>query len=416
MSEPEASRPERSPSDAGAPGGSDGPGPPRGPRVTRMQIIVGLVVLGLLAVVVWAVRGGPSPVPISPSSPSHESPTPPEPTTTPKTGAPTTTTVPPPARTQNQARAGFATGYVALTESDADLNRDLDAVVRTGAQWVRFDFDWSFIQGGGPNSFDWSATDRVVNAVHARNLSVVALPTYTPEWARPRGTSDKQPPSNPQDFANFVAAAARRYAPQGVRVWEIWNEPNVSQFWQHPDPVAYTRLLQASATALRAVAPGMTILTGGVAPASDSRSSVSPVRFVQGIYEAGGRASFDAVAVHPYTFPDDPTTRVSSNAFLQTRDIHAVMAMHGDGAKLVWATEVGAPTRGDASVGEQTQARWLQEYFTIWNSWPWTGPMLWYSIRDVSAASEQQDAFGLLRASGAAKPAYSVFGRIMATP
>jgi hypothetical protein len=409
VSEPDGATP--------GPKAPDGPEPPREPRASRTQLVVGLVLLGLLAVTVWAVKGGPAPAPISPSSPSHESPTPPEPTTVPSTTtAPTPTTAPRPARTPNQTRAGVATGYVALTESDADLARDLDAVAGTGAQWVRFDFDWSYIQRGGPSSFDWSATDRVVEAVHARNMSVVALPTYTPGWARPRGTSDKRPPTNPQDYADFVAAAARRYAPLGVDVWEIWNEPNVAQFWQHPDPVAYTRLLQAAATALRAAEPRPTILTGGVAPASDSRSSVSPTRFVQGIYDAGGRDSFDAVAVHPYTFPDDPTTRVSSNAFLQTRDVHAIMAAHGDGAKLVWATEVGAPTRGAASVGEETQARWLQEYFTIWNSWPWTGPMLWYSIRDVSAASEQQDAFGLLRASGTAKPGYTVFGRIMATP
>jgi hypothetical protein len=395
----------------------DGAEPPRGPRVSRTQVVVAIVVLGVLAVAVWAVRGGPSPAPIEPSSPSHESPTPAAPSTVPPApSTPTTTTRPQPARTQNQSRAGFATGYVALTESDVDLARDLDAVVKTGAQWVRFDFDWSAIQRDGPTVYDWSATDRVVDAVHARDLSVIALPTYSPPWARPRGTSDKRPPTNPQDYANFVAEAARRYAPLGVNVWEIWNEPNVSQFWQHPDPAAYTRLLQAAATAVRAAAPRTTILTGGVAPASDSRSSVSPTRFVQGIYDAGGRGFFDAVAVHPYTFPDDPTTRISSNAFLQTRTIHGVMQSRGDGAKLIWATEVGAPTRGDASVGEETQARWLQEYYATWNSWPWTGPMLWYSIRDVSAAAEQQDAFGLLRSGGSAKPAYTVFGRIMATP
>ena len=37
-------------------------------------------------------------------------------------------------------------------------------------------------------------------------------------------------PPNAADFGDFGAAAATRYAPQGVHLWEAWNEPNIPLF------------------------------------------------------------------------------------------------------------------------------------------------------------------------------------------
>jgi hypothetical protein len=324
---------------------------------------------------------------------------------------------PPPTipRSQTATRAGFATGSGILGESDEELARDLDAVAASRAQWVRFDFDWSWVQRDGPTSWDWGSIDRVVDAVNQRGLSALALPTYTPAWARPQGSTQKHPPTNNQDFANFMRAAAERYVPRGVAVWEIWNEPNVNQFWTRPDPVAYTALLRAGSQALRSVSPGVTVLTGGTAPADTSPgSSVSPPTFIKRMYAAGAAGSFDGIAIHTYTFPQDPTSRVSSNALLQTREIRFEMVARGDGAKLIWATETGAPTRGEASVSESRQAQWVQEYYSVWNGWSFTGPMLWYSIRDLSSRAEQQQAFGMLRANGSPKQAFLVFTSLLA--
>lgn len=395
--------------------GGPGLGPPD--RSKRRPLIVAVVLLALLGAAVWAAARGPSPAPLNPPRVSHPTATPAPPTL--PTTTSTTTQTPVPAtvpRPQNATRAGFATGSVILGESDDQLARDLDAVAATRAQWIRFDFDWSWVQRDGPTSWDWGAIDRVVDAANQRGLSVLALPTYTPEWARPSGSTQKHPPNNPQDFANFVRAAAERYVPRGVTVWEIWNEPNVSQFWTNPDPVAYTALLKASADALRSVSPGVTVLTGGTSPAGDSPgSSLSPPTFIKRLYAAGAAASFDGIAIHPYTFPQDPTSRVSGNALLQAREIRMEMVARGDEKKLIWATETGAPTRGEASVSEGTQAQWVQDFYSIWNGWSYTGPMLWYSIRDLSPRAEQQQAFGMLRANGAPKQAYAVFSRLLAS-
>src|SRR6185436_10878630 len=105
--------------------------------------------------------------------------------------------------TETGNRAGFSPGSPFLGGSDADLQADVAAMASTGARWVRVDFDWPTIQPTGPDSFSWTNTDRVVKAITATGMSVLALPSYTPAWARPAGTGDHHPPTNVADYANF---------------------------------------------------------------------------------------------------------------------------------------------------------------------------------------------------------------------
>lgn len=134
-----------------------------------------------------------------------------------------------------QDRAGFAANSRLLMESsDSDLNRDMDAMAATGAQWIRFDFDWGKLEPS-KGSYNWSRIDRAVNAAQSRGLKVIGMIGYTPDWARPAGTTDKTPPTNMDDYANFTRAVVQRYAPKGVKHWEVWNEPNIVVFW-HPQP------------------------------------------------------------------------------------------------------------------------------------------------------------------------------------
>src|SRR5213078_1960174 len=106
------------------------------------------------------------------------------------------------------AHSGFAAGgWMLLWGTDAELARDLDAIAATGAKWVRFDFDWASAEPS-PGQFNWGPIDRVVTAVRARGLEVLATPAYTPGWARPTGTTDKTPPTDLATYATFVGAAA----------------------------------------------------------------------------------------------------------------------------------------------------------------------------------------------------------------
>lgn len=302
-------------------------------------------------------------------------------------------------------------------EATSQMNADLDAMVAAGMTWVRADFYWSAIEPRR-GRFAWSATDTFVRAASARGLRVLAMPDYTPSWAR-SGPTDKYPPRDPHDFATFVQAAARRYAPMGVHAWEIWNEPNNAMFWApRADPAAYTTLLKLAGAAIKRADPSATVVTGGLSPASDNGRDVSPLTFLTQIYASGGRGSFDAVGYHPYSFPYAPMHAAEWNTFYRTPDMHALMTRNGDGAKRVWGTEVGFPTgTSSRAVSEATQATYITAAIDQWTSWSFAGPIMFYTTRDLGTDRQDvNDNMGLVDRSGAPKPVFSSVRRTLQAP
>jgi hypothetical protein len=272
-----------------------------------------------------------------------------------------------------------------------------------GGTYVRIDVDWWVVQWRDRDTWDWGEIDRLVDAVRARGMRVLGILDYTPPWARPAGTSGKHPPTDLADYARFAGAAVTRYAPRGVHHWEIWNEPNTSWFWEPaPDPAAYARMLQAAYPAIKAVDPGATVITGGLSPAPDAAdgSLMSPNVFLGGVYAAGARGSFDAVGHHPSNWPVmpmRPEPNFNDNAFAGvTPKLYETMQANGDGAKKIWATEMGAPTPWQG-MDATYLAAYIREAYTAWAAWSYTGPLLWYSYRDGGTdPGEVEQHFGIV--------------------
>ena len=315
---------------------------------------------------------------------------------------------------------GFSPGGGFMWLNDSELTQDLDAMAASGAQWLRLDFPWGAVEQSR-GVFTWGAVDRVVNAAAARGIKVLALPAYTPAWARPVGTTDKYPPTNVADFAVFVKAAATRYSADRVQAWEIWNEPNISNFWAPaPDPVKYASMLKSASAALRSVRPGVPVISGGLSPATDSATTLSPSTFLNEVYAQGAASSFDAVGMHPYSFPAlpmDPSTS-SWNTYYRLPLIRDLMVTRGDGAKKIWLTEVGAPT-GSASdaVTEQRQSDIVAQSISQSQSWAWTGPLFVYSLRDIGTDPyDREQNFGLLRLNRSPKLGWEPFRSAVAKP
>jgi len=134
------------------------------------------------------------------------------------------------------SRAGIAPGSEILWESDADLARDLDAIVAAGATRVGLDIDWNSIQDAGPSSYWWHATDRVVLAARQRGLVVDGGLGYSPSWARPADCPANTThclPANVDDYARFTQAAVLRYGANGTNPAlrgsiADWSSRNVS--------------------------------------------------------------------------------------------------------------------------------------------------------------------------------------------
>lgn len=318
-------------------------------------------------------------------------------------------------------RFGIASagGKLQFLEPD-ELDRALDDIASSGATWVRFDLNWADIQADGPDSFNWARYDRVIDGAHRRGLKVLPVVAYTPPWARPAGLdTDKAPPARIEDFTRFVAVAVARYSSRGVRHWQIWNEPNIAQFWEPgPDPTRYVKLLRGSYAAIKGIDPGATVVMGGLAPAPDDSLNMSGPTFMRLAYAAGAHGAFDAAASHPYSFPVLPSYPDPNNAWQQLAttktSLRQLMIENGDADKLIWMTEFGAPSDGpvDQRVTLADQARILDQAYRLNMTYPWAGPLFWYSYADLGTSTDtRENHFGLVRFDGSAKPALDVYRR-----
>lgn len=287
--------------------------------------------------------------------------------------------------------------------SDDEVARQFELLNEMNIKLVRFDFDWSVIEAVR-GQFDWSHTDRMVRAATAHGIAVLALLTYAPAWARAPGTNSHAPPLDVADFAHFARTATERYAPLGVTDWEVWNEPNIVDFWE-PKPSAddYGALFRATAAAVREVDPSATLISGGLTrgTTTDDRSRIAQTEFVEDLYANGAAQLADALAVHPYSFPDlpaaDGTARVGSIGDLPA--VRAVMERWGDTGKQIWVTEFGAATgSGDNVMTENDQAASLAQAAALASSWAWLGPIVIYELRDRGDdVGNLEQNFGVLR-------------------
>lgn len=290
----------------------------------------------------------------------------------------------------------------------ASVAREFDLLTAMHVTWVRVDFEWPTIEGNH-GKFDWAYTDAVVKEASARRLNVLGILSHTPAWARPASTTTSNPPDHVSDFAEFARATVARYSPLGVHTWEIWNEPNVSAFWQPaPDANRYGELFRAAATTMRAVDPVATLLIGGLTSGGDlaDGSRISQAKYVEQLYGNGTAQAADAIAVHPYSFAW-PHAHAVIGGLDDVPALHQIMERHGDGGKNVWITEFGVPT-GTASdaVSDKDQAATIMHARKLVQKWSWTGPLIYYELRDggTNPAIDEEN-FGVVRKDLSLKPA-----------
>jgi hypothetical protein len=311
---------------------------------------------------------------------------------------------------------GIAGGGGLSKLSSSTLDQELNQMVALGATWVRFDIEWGDVQYSSPTSSTWGSYDMLVNALVAHHLHGLGVITYTPQWARSPNCYNgvECPPANPSTFATFAAEVAARYKNDGMHYWEIWNEPNNYAFWAPKTNCdAYTALLKATYPAIKQADPNSIVITGGLSPASTDGNNISPTDFLGCVYAAGGEGYFDAVGDHPYTFPLFPSndgTGAWNQMLVTDPSLRSIMVANGDVNKKIWLTEFGAPTDGPDPawyVSEASQSQMVTDVVQTYESYPWAGPLFWYTFKDGgTATSTNENFFGLVRADGSTKPAY----------
>jgi hypothetical protein len=294
---------------------------------------------------------------------------------------------------------------------------------RAGTGILRQQFGWT--RAGAPTTpiargkrFHFGAYDSWVKAVARHHMRVLAI----------LSNSQGAAPKNFKGFKRFATAMVHRYGPHGslwkgknrkyrkwaIHSWQIWNEPNIPQYWgNHVSAKQYVKLLKAGYKGIKRADKHAEVVTAGL-PESLIHGAVQATKYIPQLYKHGAKRWFTSLAINPY----GPT---AGNVMKNIAQARKIMRRHHDRGGKIWVSEVGWGTGGPASrfnVGTKGQARQVGKLLKkayhhrrglkirglVYYGWKDKAP---YSGKDMWGLHT-----GLHTLSGAAKPSFKVFARV----
>jgi hypothetical protein len=218
-----------------------------------------------------------------------------------------------------------------------------DLLAQSGAESARIAVRWRVVQPKKSVPPDLTTTDALVLAAAKRGVRFLPVVQGTPDWAaRYKSKHGASPPRDVRTFAAFLRVLIKRYGSSGtlwtehpevpalpIRDWQIWNEPNFRDFWsKQPFAKSFVPLMRAAYRAVHRADKHAHVILAGMANRS--------WRGLQRVYEAGGRGTFDAVALHPFTAKP-------ANVVELVKLARTMMRKHHDAKRPVWITELSFP-------------------------------------------------------------------------
>ena len=301
------------------------------------------------------------------------------------------------------------------------LEPNLATLDELGAKLVRYMVNWRAIAPTKPRhpaepddpAYDWTNMDAVLGGLRAHGSTGRVTLYRTPGWASdsriPRAV-----PRSKNSLPAFAVAVAKRYP--WVRLWEIWNEPNLRTFLTPNSPKLYVqRLLNPTYDALVAQNPLNRVAGGATSPRS-TKTGLSPVKFMRGMTQAHAR--LDAYSHHPY-----PVTRGERpfgfakgvcrycTGVLTLANLPALVreVQRDFGPKRIWLTEYGYQTNelDPLGVSPILQAKYVADSALRVRGAPFVDLLIQFLVQDESRHNGWQS--GLVSPSGIPKPAFNSF-------
>jgi polysaccharide biosynthesis protein PslG len=285
--------------------------------------------------------------------------------------------------------------------------RMVEMAQQAGLGWAKQQFAWAEIEPLHKGEFidpvsgesSWAKFDQIVDLCRTYGLQPIIRLDRAPAWARLPDTRPETPPTNLEDFGDFVYAFVQHFAGR-VQYIQIWNEPNIYPEWgeQAVDPVAYTQMLKTAYQRAKEADPNVVVLSAPLAvtlgephPEPGKWRSMPDVDYLEAMYEAGAGDYFDILSANAFGFdlpPEAPPAPDVLN-FRRVELQREVMERYGDGDKAVWFNEYGWNAAPESfsdealiwkRVSEEEQAQYtLQGIEFAQREWPWAGVFnIWY--------------------------------------
>lgn len=251
-------------------------------------------------------------------------------------------------------------GFETLDRKMFDPERTYPYLAQAGVKWARCQTGWARTETR-KGEYDFAWLDSVVDRLLAIGIQPWFNLGYGNKLYTPQAPDDSAVgwvPLNSSEaeaaWVRYVGEIARRYGSR-VKIWELWNEPTIPNFWQPEKPSAdgYMKLVNVTAPVLRKQIPDAT-LVGGVLT---SFPALFP--FLERCMELGLGDRCDKLSYHPYR------ARPEANYREDVETLRGVVARWKPGMS-IWQGENGAPSFGhgfgalnNLEWTEQAQARWL---------------------------------------------------------
>ncbi len=323
---------------------------------------------------------------------------------------------------------------------ESKVRASMQLIHDAGFHFIRQEFPWEDIEQPGKGQYQdtkfnhstWDKYDRIVALANEYGIEIIARLDHPPDWTRhdAHARGNFAPPDNYNDYGDFVATFVARYRGK-IKYYQLWNEPNIYPEWgeQPVSAVDYARLLKIGYARVKAADPNAVVLSAGLAQTKEnSPRNLSDLIFLQQMYAAGARDSFDILAVQDYglfTGPGDRRLDPERINFSRPILIREIMVKNGDANKPIWAMEVGwnalPQNFADAPYGrvsETQQARYAVEaYRRAQDEWSWMGPMMYWFFKRADEHETNQPFyyFRLFDPDFTLHPAYAALKEYIAS-
>jgi polysaccharide biosynthesis protein PslG len=296
-------------------------------------------------------------------------------------------------------------------ELEPQTPRALELASQAHIDWVRLGLYWQDVEPN-PGQFDFQADDAVIASTRANHLNVLAILAYSTPWstsapADPPVNPTHYPPRDYGEWANYVATVVTRYKAD-VHYWEVWNEPDLTQFW-NGTPAQYAALLAITSSTIRQIDPTATVVLGGQAFVDRPGHVASDfLTHILGDADHPAGANFDIAAFHFYLRPDQAPQDFA--------EFKAALTQFGIDNRPIWITEAGLPSwaidaNGNPDSGFAAQAQWLDQMLPSLVDLG-ASRVFWFELDENPYAPS---GFGLLGPDLSPRPAYEALEGLVAT-
>ncbi len=256
------------------------------------------------------------------------------------------------------AGSPLSIGFETLDRQMFEPEKAYAHVAELGVKWARCQTGWARTEKTR-GQFDFSWLDKVVDSLRRAGVQPwfnlgYGNRLYSPD--APDESAVGWVPLNSREategWLRYVEMISTHFADR-VSHWEIWNEPNISNFWHpsKPEAARYVELVRLTAPIIRRNIKGAQIIGGALAG--------MPASYLESCLQNGLGELVDTISFHPYRPLPEAQYDTDVKAF---RDL---IARHKPGLSL-WQGENGCPSQPDSSGAlgkyawdETKQAKWL---------------------------------------------------------